>query len=196
MVHIGKEIKKRAQEQRIGPTELAKMISVSKQNVYHIFERKSIDSDQLQKISTALNFNFFELYNVHEHDQNAQVNSDKVILEQVQKIRDLEATVRVLTRALEDLRVLSGFSPDDNITQETTAKTQKKSIADEVYGPDKKLSFTGLGDSSLDEFLSEKKPPTADQVILEERARVAKKEAERKRKGGADLDMSSMKSKV
>ena len=62
-VHIGNEIKKIAKAKRIGPTELAKEISTSKQNIYGIYNRKSIDTELLYKISLALEHNFFELYN-------------------------------------------------------------------------------------------------------------------------------------
>ena len=61
-IHIGEKIKERAKELRIGPTELAGVINTSKQNIYGIFKRESIDTALLHKISKALNFDFFTLY--------------------------------------------------------------------------------------------------------------------------------------
>lgn len=61
-LNIGEKIKQRAKELRIGPTELGKMINTSKQNVYGIYKRKSIDTDLLRKISKALNCDFFRYY--------------------------------------------------------------------------------------------------------------------------------------
>lgn len=61
-VHIGEKIKSRAKELRIGPTELGKMINTSKQNVYGIYKRKSIDVEMLKKISKALDYDFFHYY--------------------------------------------------------------------------------------------------------------------------------------
>lgn len=61
-VHIGEKIKQRAQQLRIGPTELGKRINTSKQNVTGIFKRKSVDSTLLKEISKALDFNFFQYY--------------------------------------------------------------------------------------------------------------------------------------
>lgn len=61
-LNIGEKIKQRAKELRIGPTELGKMINTSKQNVYGIYKRKSIDTDLLRKISKALNCDFFQYY--------------------------------------------------------------------------------------------------------------------------------------
>jgi transcriptional regulator with XRE-family HTH domain len=58
-IHIGEKIKARAKELRMGPTELAKHISTSKQNVYGIYKRESIDTELLQKISKALGVDFF-----------------------------------------------------------------------------------------------------------------------------------------
>lgn len=61
-IHIGEKIKQRSKELRIGPTELAGMINTSKQNVYGIFKRESIDTALLEKISKVLKYDFFALY--------------------------------------------------------------------------------------------------------------------------------------
>ncbi|HSZ73021.1 MAG TPA: hypothetical protein VK750_10125 [Cytophagaceae bacterium] len=61
-LHIGEKIKARAKELRVGPTELASMINTSKQNVYGIYRRKTVDSELLKKLSLALKFDFFSNY--------------------------------------------------------------------------------------------------------------------------------------
>ncbi len=61
-LHIGERIKARAKELRIGPTELAGMINTSKQNVYGIYKRKTLDSELLKKISIVLKLDFFSAY--------------------------------------------------------------------------------------------------------------------------------------
>ena len=61
-IHIGEIIKNKARELRIGPTELGDKINTSKQNVYGIYKRKSIDTALLRKISNALGHNFFSYY--------------------------------------------------------------------------------------------------------------------------------------
>jgi predicted transcriptional regulator len=43
-------------------SEFAKRINTSARNVYSIFARKEIKTDQLLKISEVLNFDFFSLY--------------------------------------------------------------------------------------------------------------------------------------
>jgi hypothetical protein len=62
LMHIGEKVKARAKELRIGPTELGKKIRTSKQNVYGIYQRSSIDTGLLQKLSKALDFDFFVYY--------------------------------------------------------------------------------------------------------------------------------------
>lgn len=64
--HIGEKVKARAKQLRIGPTELGKMINTSKQNVYGIYKRKSLDTETLRKLSAALDYDFFDLYRANE----------------------------------------------------------------------------------------------------------------------------------
>jgi transcriptional regulator with XRE-family HTH domain len=61
-VHIGKEIKDRVKKRDISAETLAKLLNVSKPNIYKIYLRSSIDTELLERISVVLEFNFFELY--------------------------------------------------------------------------------------------------------------------------------------
>jgi len=58
--HIGKLIKKRLEEIGMTKTEFARRINKTSQNVYDIFDRKTIDTGLLTTISETLNYNFFE----------------------------------------------------------------------------------------------------------------------------------------
>lgn len=98
MVHIGKEILNRAKEKRIGPSELARRINKSRQNVNHIFHRKSLDTDLLQIISKALEFDFFRLYNFTDHKED----KEKVLIVQQEQIHHLTQQNKVLTQALSE----------------------------------------------------------------------------------------------
>jgi len=64
-INIGEKIKLRAKQLRIGPTELGKMINTSKQNIYGIYKRKTVDTETLRKLSAALDYDFFELYRIN-----------------------------------------------------------------------------------------------------------------------------------
>ncbi len=61
-IHIGEKVKLRAKQLRIGPTELGKLINTSKQNIYGIYKRKSLDTETLRKLSKVLEYDFFEYY--------------------------------------------------------------------------------------------------------------------------------------
>jgi hypothetical protein len=63
-VHIGKEIEKVYENSGMKLSEFAKRISTSTRNVYSIFERPEIKTDQLFKISQVLNHDFFALYKI------------------------------------------------------------------------------------------------------------------------------------
>jgi len=58
-IHIGSVIKTKAIERRISATQLGKMINCDSSNIHYIFERESINTDQLWRISNALGFDFF-----------------------------------------------------------------------------------------------------------------------------------------
>src|SRR6218665_2973910 len=66
VINIGENIRLRAKHLRIGPTELGKMIDTSKQNVYGIYKRKSINVEILRKLSAALSYDFFDYYRIPE----------------------------------------------------------------------------------------------------------------------------------
>lgn len=61
-IHIGREIERVYQQSGMKLSEFARRINTSSRNIYSIFARKEIKTDQLQKISEVLNFNFFSLF--------------------------------------------------------------------------------------------------------------------------------------
>lgn len=61
-VHIGKAIKERLDELKMTKTEFGRLIGVPQQHVNRIFERETIETKKLVKISRALSFNFFALF--------------------------------------------------------------------------------------------------------------------------------------
>jgi hypothetical protein len=63
MTSIGKLIEKELRAQERTVSWLARQINCERSNVYKIFERDSIDTEQLMRISQALGKNFFAIYN-------------------------------------------------------------------------------------------------------------------------------------
>ena len=61
-IHIGDKIAQIAKEKRFSASELARQIQTSPQNMRMIFQRKSMDTALLLKISKAMNHNFFVYY--------------------------------------------------------------------------------------------------------------------------------------
>lgn len=62
MIHIGTQIRQKMNERQKTVVWLAEQLSCSRTNVYKIFEKYSVDTEQLTKISTILNYDFFSLY--------------------------------------------------------------------------------------------------------------------------------------
>lgn len=61
-IHIGKVIKKRFDELELTKTEFGHRIGLPPQHINRIFERDTIDTKRLVRISQALDYNFFQLY--------------------------------------------------------------------------------------------------------------------------------------
>ena len=62
MIHIGSQIKEKLKESGKTVVWFSKQMSCSRTNVYKIFEKASIDTDDLYRISCILHYNFFVEY--------------------------------------------------------------------------------------------------------------------------------------
>ena len=61
-IHIGKKIKEELYKQGVSVSAFAKKINRSRNVVYDIFERESIDTSLLNKICLVLRLDFFSIY--------------------------------------------------------------------------------------------------------------------------------------
>ena len=61
-MHIGQLIKQKVEERGKTVSWLARELSYCRTNVYKIYDKKSIDTDLLLRISFLLNFDFFKAY--------------------------------------------------------------------------------------------------------------------------------------
>lgn len=70
-MHIGNEIRLKMKEKGCTVTWLAGQLFYTRANIYKIFEKPSIDTDLLKRISVVLEFDFFSLYTeqLHETDE-------------------------------------------------------------------------------------------------------------------------------
>ena len=61
-MHIGQLIKQELEEQGRTVVWFARKMSYSRANMYKIFEKPSIDTETLQRISKLLQYDFFKHY--------------------------------------------------------------------------------------------------------------------------------------
>lgn len=59
-MNLGESIKKQVKAKRIRVTDFAKMLNCSRGNVYKIFDKDTVDIEQLKRICRILSYNFFE----------------------------------------------------------------------------------------------------------------------------------------
>ena len=64
-IHIGQMIKTVFEESGISVAELARRIHTTRSNIYFIFERQSIDMEQLLNLCDALNHDFLNDLQIH-----------------------------------------------------------------------------------------------------------------------------------
>jgi hypothetical protein len=69
-IQIGSLIKEKFLESGLSIAQFANAISCKRDNVYDIFRRERIDTEQLLKISRALNFDFFKVFSDRIENKN------------------------------------------------------------------------------------------------------------------------------
>lgn len=78
MIFIGKIIEEQLREQGKSVVWFARQMSCSRTKVYKIFDKYSIDTEELLRISIILDYNFFDFYFIkfyQEKERNHQVQS-------------------------------------------------------------------------------------------------------------------------
>ncbi len=83
-VHIGIIIKSLVKKKGISVTEFAKRINYTRRNIYEIFEKDTIDTGLLQKISKVLEVNIF--INYISEEELFKIKSDKTTHEELKEI--------------------------------------------------------------------------------------------------------------
>lgn len=101
MIAIGSQIEKILREKRISVSEFAEKINTNRNNVYHIFNRKTIDTGLLEKISKVLEYNFFKFYYTEIPISNLKKENND---ECVKMINDFKIENRTLKREIEQFK--------------------------------------------------------------------------------------------
>ena len=79
MLNLGNKIKEIFDSKGITVVEFAKRINTSRENVYAIFHRVSIDTYLLARICDVLDYNFFELVTPEKFKQGKQEEVNTLI---------------------------------------------------------------------------------------------------------------------
>ncbi|MFN3405919.1 MAG: hypothetical protein ACK40G_17625 [Cytophagaceae bacterium] len=93
MIHLGKEIEKRVKELNYPVKELAKQLNTSRNNIYNIYSRESIDTALLVKISEVLKYDFFQFF----------IDQTKYTSE----VEDLKKQIELLKKEIEYLKKIN-----------------------------------------------------------------------------------------
>ncbi|WP_216653379.1 XRE family transcriptional regulator [Palleniella intestinalis] len=76
-MHIGKILQQKLKDDGKSVVWLARELGCHRTNVYNLFDKYSIDTLQLERICTIMDFNFFELYR-EETERKIKDKNDKV----------------------------------------------------------------------------------------------------------------------
>ncbi|GEN75363.1 transposase [Chryseobacterium hagamense] len=64
-IHLGKLIKARVQEKEMNVRKVCRSMKITEEQLYEIYESKSLDSEQILSWSKLLNYDFFRIYSQH-----------------------------------------------------------------------------------------------------------------------------------
>ncbi len=104
-IHIGKLIKNRLQETGMTKSEFARRINKTSQNVYDIFERTTIDTGLLLKISIILEYNFFERYSLTLNNNLLELTSLENTAETALPTKEMKAALQLLFQQLNEQKI-------------------------------------------------------------------------------------------
>jgi hypothetical protein len=91
-IHIGEEIKKVFERKNLSVSEFARRINKSRENVYDIFTRQTIDTGLLITISTILEYNFFLMYSEKYQQRNYDLDT---LVKENQMLKDVIDTLKM-----------------------------------------------------------------------------------------------------
>lgn len=123
-IHIGKKIKEELHKQGISVSTFAKKINRSRNVVYDIFERESIDTSLLNKIGLVLRLDFFSIYSDQKEYKKDGVLS--VIKEEKMSYNPIAEQLRMLEKQNELLSNEVAYLKKIISLMEGKKKTPKK----------------------------------------------------------------------
>lgn len=128
-IHIGKKIKEELYRQNFSVTNFAKRINKTRNVVYNIFGRESMDTDLLNKIGKVLNCDFFSVYSAQKEYSGDTIKSFNLRepevyygkqAEEIERLLQLNAS---LTNEVAYLKKIITLLEDNN---KKTARSSRK----------------------------------------------------------------------
>lgn len=101
-MHIGKKIREAVKKSGMSVTDFAAKINYSRRNIYSIFEKESIDTSLLVKVSAVLEQDFFSHYSSAgpKHSKTAEASG----------VREYsENRIREMLKEIEYLKEINGL---------------------------------------------------------------------------------------
>ena len=102
-IHIGKKIKEVLDKTALTVVDFSQSIGLTRNGVYKIFEKETIDTGQLQKIGHVLNHDFFNYYSSSPLNITNESKPDYGYATK-EELSELSLTLLKLTRAVEKLQ--------------------------------------------------------------------------------------------
>ncbi|GHN01033.1 hypothetical protein WSM22_25220 [Cytophagales bacterium WSM2-2] len=106
-LHIGKEIERVYTNSGMKISEFAKRINTSPRNVYSIFARSEIKTEQLLKISRVLNHDFFALFNVEVDKPNSEEPKGEYKTNKISIVVELDGLQTTLDQVFKRLKSIN-----------------------------------------------------------------------------------------
>lgn len=136
-IHIGKKIREELYKQKISVIEFGKLINRSRNVVYDIFERESIDTGLLNKIGKVLKIDFFSIYSIQKEYSSSNTKSFHVSepntlygKNQNEELKNLQKQVEILQTEINYLKkinsLLENKAPAKRSVKKATNKFSKK----------------------------------------------------------------------
>jgi transcriptional regulator with XRE-family HTH domain len=94
-IHIGKRIKQIFEKKGMSVSEFSRRLNSSRENVYDIFKRQSIDTSLLEKICKVLDYDFFQ------HFTSLQQLNEK-LNEEIERLKSDNALLREMNDFLKE----------------------------------------------------------------------------------------------
>ena len=95
-VHIGAKIKQVAKQKGMKVTELAKRINTTRENIYSIFKRRTIDTGLLDKFCRSLDHDFYQYFST------AYLEENKNLKEEVARLKEDNALLKHMIELLKE----------------------------------------------------------------------------------------------